>query len=308
MEITTEYTQSCLVNPDIPQTMPGTNFTTIPIELIHMIFEYFTELEDFVKLSKVCRLFYYIVKNYKWSINCLNINFIPSNFQYVLSNFKHINHVYFNNLNENSLLYALEFVKTAKLVIDGTKFSSSSVTLSIFNILGKAKHVTFSNTADSIIDPNNNYYNLLKECEAITFENVLVFIDTINGLNNLENLYFLDFKDCRFDHPNALYNLYTENLGYFSINTKINHELLEVLLFHNPSIEYIDLLYPDYMPRILETLSSYERLLKLARMVLSDSWKYEELSISERGAFNVLGDKFKFCRIVDNSDDVEMID
>ena len=195
METTTEYKQSCLVNPDIPQTMPGTTLTNLPLEMLFAIFDHLTDFSDFANLTKVCKKFYYYINNNKWSVYSMKLKRLPRNWSDILSRFQ-VDHIYFNNLSKNDLLNALDFVANKKVTVCGNEFthfySRCEMNKNIFKKLGKIKEIEFS---CALID--DQYYGLLQNCKSIKFINMYIINDTVFELNNLD-LDSICFEDCRF--------------------------------------------------------------------------------------------------------------
>ena len=213
METTTEYKQSCLVNPDIPQTMPGT--PSLPVKKILEISNF--NIVDLNYFYRTNRAYYHYLLNDKCVVGFIKIKTIKLCFK---------------------LSEILDRYYPLEIWFINVDLNISSIDNHI-----KGKNLEYFADMEKIVFSNSTVSGLheLKNCKSIKFINMLIEYDHIISLNGL-NLNSLCFENCRFlplwDNSHVLLRLKVPTLNEFSINTELKENVKRCLTDNHPNMKF----------------------------------------------------------------------
>ena len=195
METTTEYTQSCIVNPDIPQTMPG--IISLPFNMFEEIFAHLT-IFDIANICMTNKFFYKLVNKHKWNIRSIILkdNFRNHHISYILARFC-APEIHFNSVAMNKMNDVFDIINYKTVIISDTNiyYFNDNISEQFYENLAKIEKLVLIN-----VDIIAFVLKSLKNCKSIEFSRMNIRYPIISTLNQLK-LDSICFNKCQFqDH------------------------------------------------------------------------------------------------------------
>ena len=198
MEITTEYTQPCLVNPSIRRLclVQPSPFFSLPPEILGEIFRFLDNGRHLVYLAQVCKSFRDYIYSHEWQVYILKIKNLSSLSSYsgVVNRFCPVN-IHLINFDE-SLLRSIPRNFFKEVTINGGNAIGYSKFLANKQFIRQFRNAEKFTFIDVVV--RGPHFILPSMCRAVKFVNVRIDYALIMKLNQYK-LIHVHFENCIFN-------------------------------------------------------------------------------------------------------------